>query len=93
MKQGYNYNECRYSKKHNSNTNKLSESRLDFKNKKIIKIIFNGSHGLNLAARHILKKYKLCNQNAILINKNNKKLREILLTKRKLHNKIGKMIQ
>ena len=93
MKQGYSKDECKINRRSNRDPNTLLDHDLEFRNKKIVKIIFNKSHGLHLAARNIVKRYKSCNKNTILLNKNNRKLKEILLTKHKLHDKIGNLIE
>ena len=82
IKQGYKNSECIFRRKpaNNSNTH-------DSTNKRFVKVKYNSVHGLYLATRNIVNKYK----NIKLLCTNNKKLKEILVTKRKMHNKIGKL--
>lgn len=87
-KQGYKFQECMYNRK-----NKRAKPEIDIGCKKLIRIVFNKSHGLNLAAKSIVRKSKYHrNRKLMTVNKNNKKLKEILLTKKQLHNKIGKLL-
>lgn len=84
-KQGYKTTECR-----EYINNNQTKQAIDTKHMKIVKIRFTEAHGLNLAAKQIIRKSKYFKSRKIMgVNVNNKKLKQILLTKKKLHNKIG----
>ena len=88
VKQGYKPQECVYKR-----TYKQKRSPLQIKDKKIVKIVFNQSHGFNMAAKQIIKKAISCQNRKILtVYRVNKKTRQVLLTKKSLHSKIGHYI-
>ena len=88
-KQGYKEGECRYNRKVNR-----TRPEFDARTKKIIKIKFCQSHGLNIATNKIIKKAKYHrNRKLMTVHTNNKKLKEILLTKKKLHTKISRYLE
>ena len=82
-----------YSKQDLSTTRNITSNPklpLDLSQVKIIKIPFNEAHGLNIAIKKIINRSKtLRNRKLLLVNTNRPKLKQILLTKRKLHVKIG----
>ena len=83
LKQGYKKSECVFDVKNREHTHRDT----DYKYKRFVKTKYNSVHGLQATTRKIVNTYR----NIKLLNTNNKKLREILITKRKMHDKIGKL--
>ena len=83
-KQGYNTKDITLRK------NTTPKPPLDLSQVKIIKIPFYDSHGLNVAVKKMINRSKtIRGKKLLLVNTNKSKLKQLLLTKRKLHNKIG----
>ena len=85
VKQGYKQSECKFNYTQKQCTNHATYDD-NTKHTRFVKVKYNSVHGLHLATRKVVSRYK----NIRLLNTNNRKLREILITKRKMHDKIGK---
>ena len=59
------------------------------KPKKYVRLLGNRTYGINEKAKKIINKYKVRGHNVQVIYRNQRKLKEILLTKYRLHEKIG----
>ena len=57
--------------------------------KKYVRLLGNRTYGINAMAKKVINKYKFRGHNVQVIYKNQRKLKEILLTKYRLHKKIG----
>ena len=57
--------------------------------KKYVRLLGNRTYGINAMAKKVINKYKCRGHNVQVIYKNQRKLKEILLTKYRLHKKIG----
>ena len=92
-KQGYKPNEVkkhmRFTGKRVNKYTRDGESRRP----KFIKIKNNRATILNKTTKIIINKYNRLNANIVTVHKNDLKLKQILLTKYRLHKKIGNIIQ
>ena len=86
LKQGYKQSECVFNYTQRQRINDTTDES-NTRHTRYIKVKYNSVHGLHLATRKMVNRYR----NIKLLSTNNKKLKEILITKRKMHNKIGKI--
>ena len=93
-KQGYSYNEMKLWYKYNKTKQKsISANNNDNRIYKYIKVTNENAINLHTIAKKIIRKYRTNTKyNFRLVFTNKKKLKELTLTKAKLHNKIGKFI-